>query len=52
VLAINQRAFTAALQAGQSAVADWDLAVPAASAVLIAALTLAGVRPRLAEYRR
>jgi hypothetical protein len=52
VLAVNQRAFTAALQAGQHAVADWDLVLPAAGAVLIAALTLAGVRPRLAEYRR
>ena len=52
VLAINQRAFTSALQAGQHAIADWELAFPAAGAVLIAALTLAGVRPRLAEYRR
>jgi hypothetical protein len=52
VLAINQRAFTAALQAGQGEVSGWDLGFPAAGAVLIAALTLAGVRPRLAEYRR
>jgi hypothetical protein len=52
VLAINERAFTAALQSGQDAVADWDLGFPAAAAVGIAALTLAGVRPRLAEYRR
>jgi len=52
VLAVNQRAFTAALRQGQGAVAGWDLGFPAAGAVLIAALTLAGVRPRLAEYRR
>jgi hypothetical protein len=52
VLAINQRAFTAALRAGQGDVAGWDLGFPAGGAVLIAALTLAGVRPRLAEYRR
>jgi hypothetical protein len=52
VIAVNQRAFTSALQAGQNAVADWDLVFPAAAAALIAALTLAGVRPRLAEYRR
>jgi hypothetical protein len=52
VIAINQRAFTSALAAGQGAVAGWDLGFPAAGAVLVAALTLAGVRPRLAEYRR
>jgi hypothetical protein len=50
VLAINARAFTAQVQAGQGAIAGWNLGLPAAGAVLLAALTLAGVWPRLAEY--
>ena len=51
VIAINQRAFGAALQSGQGAVGGWALGFPAAAAALLAVLTLAAVRPRLAEYR-
>jgi hypothetical protein len=50
VIAINQDAFTVAVQAGEGGAASWDIAFPAAGAVLLAALVLAGVRPRLAEY--
>jgi len=51
VIAINQRAFTAAVQAGQGGAAGWNGLVPAGCALLIAVLVIAGVRPRLAEYR-
>jgi hypothetical protein len=51
VIAINSAAFSAAIQAGQGDTAAWNLVFPAAGAVLLAALVLAGVRPRLAEYR-
>jgi hypothetical protein len=50
LIAINEDAFTAAVQAGQGAAAGWDGAFPAAGAALLAALVLVGVRPRLAEY--
>ena len=50
VIAINQDAFTTAVQAGQGGAAFWDIAFPAAGAVLLCGLVLAGVRPRLAEY--
>jgi hypothetical protein len=51
VIAINSAAFTAAVANGQDGAVGWDLAFPALGLVLIAALTLTGVRPRLAEYR-
>ena len=51
VTGINQRAFTAAVQAGEGDAAGWNGAVPAGGAVLIAILVTLGVRPRLAEYR-
>jgi hypothetical protein len=51
VIAINSNAFTAAVNDGEDGAAAWDLGFPALGLVLIAALTLAGVRPRLAEYR-
>jgi hypothetical protein len=51
VIAINSAAFATAIGAGQSGAAGWDAAFPSAGAVLLAALVLAGVRPRLAEYR-
>jgi hypothetical protein len=49
--AINSRAFGAAVQAGQADAAWWDGPIPAACAVAACALTVLGVRPRLAEYR-
>lgn len=51
VIAINSDAFATAIGAGQGGAAGWDAAFPSAAAVLLAALVLAGVRPRLAEYR-
>jgi hypothetical protein len=51
VIAINQQAFTGAVQAGESGAAGWDGLVPAGGALLIVALIIVGVRPRLAEYR-
>jgi hypothetical protein len=51
VIAINSTAFAEAIAAGQGDTATWNLALAAAGAALIAALVLAGVRPRLAEYR-
>ncbi len=51
VIAINAGAFTAAVAAGQGGTVGWNAAFPAAGAVGVAALVLAGVRPRLAEYR-
>src|SRR6202012_1629650 len=51
LIAINSAAFADAIQAGQGDTAAWNLAIPLAGAALLAALVLAGVRPRLAEYR-
>jgi hypothetical protein len=51
VIAINSAAFADAIAAGQGDAAPWNLAFPVAGAALLAALVLAGVRPRLAEYR-
>jgi hypothetical protein len=50
VIAINSAAFADAIQAGQGDTATGNLAIPAVGAALLAALVLAGVRPRLAEY--
>ncbi len=50
VIAINSAAFADAIQAGQGDTATGNLAFPAVGAVLLAALVLAGVRRRLAEY--
>jgi hypothetical protein len=52
LIGINQRAFTAAIAAGHDDTAGWDGLIPGGGAALIAGLALAGVRPRLAEYRR
>ena len=51
VLAINQRAFDAATAAGAAATSGWTWLIPGIGALLIAGLAVAGVRPRLAEYR-
>ena len=50
VIAINSRAFTAAVAGGQGGV-GWDVGFPAGVAAVLALLLLAGVLPRLAEYR-
>jgi len=51
VIAVNARAFTAAIGQGEAGGALWEAGLPALSLALLAGLTLAGVRPRLAEYR-
>ena len=51
LVAINQRAFSAAIGAAQHDATGWNGPIPAAAAVLIAGLIVAGVRPRLAEYK-
>jgi hypothetical protein len=51
VIAINSTAFTVALQEGEDGAVSWELVFPALGFALLATLTLAGVRPRLAEYR-
>jgi hypothetical protein len=51
VIAINSSAFTAAVRSGQDGAVAWNLVFPALGLVLVAMLTFAGVRPRLAEYR-
>lgn len=50
IIAINSRAFTAAVLDGEGGAA-WDVGFPAGVAVVLVLLLLAGVRPRLAEYR-
>src|SRR6202020_140821 len=49
VIAINSTAFADAVQAGPGDTPTWNVVFPAAGAVLLAGLVLAGVRPRLAE---
>jgi len=51
LIAINQRAFNAAIAAGQGGTAGWSGLIPAGGALAIAVLALLGARPRLAEYR-
>ena len=50
IIGINSRAFAAAVADGQGGV-GWDVGSPAGAAVVLALLLLAGVLPRLAEYR-
>jgi len=51
LIAINQRAFSGAISAGQTGLSGWTGPIPAAAVILMIVLVLAGVRPRLAEYR-
>ena len=51
VITINQNAFNAAIAAGQQGVRGWTGLIPAIAVLLILALVLVGVRPRLTEYR-
>ncbi len=50
LITINQHAFTRAIAASQHDSAGWTGAIPAGAVLAIVILTLAGVRPRLAEY--
>ncbi|MFI7131607.1 hypothetical protein ACIBQ1_38435 [Nonomuraea sp. NPDC050153] len=49
-IALNHRYFEASIRDGEAALSGWTL-IPAAGALLVAVLTLVGVRPRLNEYR-
>jgi len=51
VIVINQHAFNEAIQAGQQGVQGWTGLIPAGAVAFVIAAVLAGVRPRLAEYR-
>jgi len=51
VIAINSSAFTSAVAGGEGGAVGWEAGLPALGLVVIASLVLAGVRPRLAEYR-
>jgi CHASE3 domain sensor protein len=48
--AIHQKAFTDAIRAGDDGLSGWNVGLPAA-VIVIAVLVLAGVRPRLSEFR-
>jgi hypothetical protein len=48
--AINQRAFDQAIRAGEHELRRWA-GIPFFACLVVAALVLAGTRPRLAEYR-
>ncbi|MCW2915025.1 MAG: hypothetical protein JWN52_3093 [Actinomycetia bacterium] len=50
LITINQGAFDSAIHDGEQALTGWTL-LPPLSVILIAGLVLAGIRPRLAEYR-
>jgi hypothetical protein len=51
VITINENAFTAAIRDGHTTGSPWIALIPAIGTALIAALTIAGTRRRLAEYR-
>ncbi|MCX4096147.1 hypothetical protein [Nocardia sp. alder85J] len=51
VVAINQRAFDAAVTDGIDTLSGWNRLLPYSALALIAVLVFLGVRPRLAEYR-
>jgi hypothetical protein len=51
VIAINSSAFTSAVADGEDGAVGWEAGFPALGLLLIVALTHAGVRPRLDEYR-
>lgn len=50
-ISINQNAFDAAIHDGETELGGWTDIIPTAALALLAALVLAGVWPRLAEYR-
>ena len=51
LIAINQHAFNAAINAGQQGVSGWTGLIPAVAVILVIVLLSAAVLPRLAEYR-
>ncbi|MFP3967799.1 hypothetical protein SMC26_36250, partial [Actinomadura fulvescens] len=50
LIGLHQKAFDDAIKKGDDGTAGWNIVIPAAGLVLVA-LVLAGVRPRLSEYR-
>ena len=51
LIAVNQNAFDAAVGAGQGALGSWNLVIPGLGVLLIVGLLVAGLWPRIAEYR-
>jgi hypothetical protein len=51
VIAINQHAFNAAINAGRQGVNGWTGLIPGVTVILVIVLLAAAVHPRLAEYR-
>ncbi|RMI34927.1 hypothetical protein EBN03_00735 [Nocardia stercoris] len=51
LIAVNQHAFDTAVTAGSADASRWSSWLPFTGALLIAALVLLGIRPRLNEYR-
>jgi hypothetical protein len=51
VITINENAFTSAIADGHTTGSPWIALIPALGTALIVGLTIAGARPRLAEYR-
>jgi hypothetical protein len=50
LIALHREAFSSAVSHGDRRLRGWDLVLPC-SAIVIAALAVAGVRPRLSEFR-
>ena len=50
LMAIHQKAFESAIHDGDDGLSGWNIGLPVA-AIVIALLVLAGVRPRLSEFR-
>jgi hypothetical protein len=51
LIGINQQAFDRSIADAEHAVSLWTLLIPLAGAILVTALVVVGIRPRLAEYR-
>ncbi|KAA2255211.1 hypothetical protein F0L68_28735 [Solihabitans fulvus] len=51
VIAINKQAFDTALSEGEAALSGWTWLIPGLAVLVMLALVVLGVRPRLAEYR-
>jgi hypothetical protein len=51
LIGINQKAFDTAIHSGQDKVTGWSSVVPGLGVLLVVGLLLAGLWPRVAEYR-
>lgn len=50
LIAINHDAFDSTIRDGERSLGGWDV-IPPAAVILIVALVVAGIWPRIAEYR-